>query len=68
MLYVADCSGNRIAGEIAGDERASLVGTKREHSDAMESLMIVVDGTLLIGLAAVLSSVSALIWSIRRKT
>jgi len=29
--------------------------------------MIVVDGTLLMGLAAILTSLSALIWSIRRK-
>jgi hypothetical protein len=30
--------------------------------------MIILDGSLLLGLAAIISSVSALVWSIRRRT
>jgi len=37
------------------------------NATIMESPMIVIDGTFLIGLSAILTSLSALIWSIRRK-
>lgn len=34
----------------------------------LESRMIILDGNLLMGIAAVLTGLSTLIWSIRRRT
>lgn len=44
----------------------SYLGTKSEQA-AEESLMLVLDAPSLLGIAAVLTSLSALIWSLRRK-
>jgi len=38
------------------------------NGSSLESLMIVLDGNLLIGIAAVVTSLSTLIWSVRRRT
>lgn len=38
-----------------------------EHATRKESPMLVLDPTALLGIAAILTSISAVIWSVRRK-
>jgi len=53
--------------ESTGRFFAVLHGTNKEHDARKEEPMISGDASILISLAAVITSLSTLIWSIRRK-
>jgi hypothetical protein len=44
-----------------------MTGTKREHSGLESLTMLVIDPAFLIAVAALISSLSAFVWAVRRK-
>ena len=55
------------SGQTDTQENIFLHGTNKEHCGSKKSQMIVIDGTFLAGLAAVITSLSGLVWAMRRR-